>query len=163
MGFLKKVGKTFKKGWKDALGWADDDWMKDYVMPVALTVAGAYFGGPLIAAGLTSAGASASAASVAGASIAGSAAGGTYQSARASHLQDEAQKEQLAAMRDIAKAEAAAAAVPIATEAGAQQVTSAETSDINNATERRRALSTADTTSGRLQRWARNGKRKTLG
>lgn len=141
MGFLKKVGKTFKKGWKDAFGWADDDWMKDYVVPVALTVAGAYFGGPV------------------GAMAAASA----YTGARSAHVQEKAQDKQLQAMRDIANAEAAAAAVPIATEAGAQQVTSAETSDINNATERRRALSTADTTSGRLRRWASNGKRKTLG
>lgn len=158
------IGKAIKKGWKKAFGWADDDWMKDYVLPVAATAAGAYFGGPLLAAGLQSAGASASAASIAGASIAGSATGGAYQGARAAHLQDKAQKQQLAAMRDIANQQAAAAAVPVATSVAEQKTITDDTADINAATERRRAYSVADTTtSSRLQRWASSGKRKTLG
>lgn len=76
----------------------------------------------------------------------------------------EAQKEQIAAMRDIANQQAAAAAVPVATSVAEQKTVTDDTADINAATERRRAYSVADTTtSSRLQRWASSGKRKTLG
>lgn len=163
MGFLKKVTKTIKKGWKDTFGWADDPWMKDYVLPVAATVASAYFGGPIIAGAMEAAGASASAAAAIGTSTAASAGASAYQGARASHLQDKAQKEQIAAMRDIANQQAAAAAVPVATSVAKQETVTGATQDANYATERRRAMSMADTrTSANLRRWSSSGKRRTL-
>lgn len=77
--------------------------------------------------------------------------------------QEEAQERELRQMQDIANQQAMAAAVPIATSAAQQEMASAETTDSNYATERRRALSTAGTlTSSRLQRWAGKGKRRTL-
>lgn len=139
MGF--GIGKAFKKAWKKTLGWADDAWMKDYVLPTVAAVAGAYVGGP------------------AGAIAAASATTGM----RSMHVQEKQQEKQLAAMQDIANRQAAAAAVPVATSTAAQQTVSADTADVNYATERRRAMSMADTrTSQRLQRWAKNGKRRTL-
>lgn len=77
--------------------------------------------------------------------------------------QEKAQKAELAAMQDIANKQAAAAAVPVATSAAEQQIVTPDTVDTNYATQRRRALSMSDTrTSSRLQRWANNGKRRTL-
>ena len=137
MGF----GKSFKKAWKKTLGWTDDSWMTDTVVPIALAAAGAYFGGPVGALAVTSA----------------------YQGARGTHLQQKQNKQQLAMQREIANQQAAAAAVPISTSVAEQKMVDAEASDLNYATERRRALSAADTImSSRLQRWARNGKRRTL-
>jgi hypothetical protein len=137
MGF----GKSFKKAWKKTLGWTDDSWMTDAVIPAALAIGGAVADGPMAAM----------------------AAAGTYQTARGSHLQQKQNEQQLAMQRDIANRQAAAAAVPVATSVAKQQVVDATTTESNYATARRRAFSTADTiTSGRLQRWASNGKRKTL-
>ena len=137
MGF----GKKFKKAWKKTLGWVDDSWMTDAVIPTALAVGGAVVGGPMGAM----------------------AAAGTYQTARGLHLQQKQNEQQLAMQRDIANRQAAAAAVPVATSVAKQQAVDATTEEDNYATERRRALSMADTsTSSRLQRWASNGKRKTL-
>ena len=137
MGF----GKSFKKAWKKTLGWTDDSWMTDAVIPVALAIGGAAVGGPMGAM----------------------AAAGTYQTARGSHLQQKQNKQQLAMQRDIANRQAAAAAVPVATSVAKQQTVDATTAEDNYATERRRALSMADTSSSsRLQRWASNGKRKIL-
>ena len=139
---FKKTTKVIKKGWKEALGWADDAWMKDYVLPAAAAAVGAYAGGPMGA--------------IAAASV--------VQGGRTMHMQAKADKQQLAIANQQAAAAAAAAAVPVGTSVAAQQAVNAETADINYATERRRAMSTADTTlsSARLQRWAKNGKRKTL-
>ena len=135
------LGKSFKKAWKKTLGWTDDSWMTDAVIPTVLTVAGAYFGGPMGAM----------------------AAAGSYQTARGSHLQQKQNEQQLAMQREIANRQAAAAAVPVATSVAKQQTVDATTAEGNYATERRRALSMADTsTSSRLQRWASNGKRKIL-
>ena len=152
------LGKSFKKAWKKTLGWADDAWVKDYALPIAATVVGGYAGAAIAGA------LGASSAVVSGATIAGASAGGsTYQGARSSHLQEKAQKRELQQMQDIANRQAAAAAVPVATSTAAQQTVSADTADVNYATERRRAMSMADTrTSQRLQRWAKNGKRRTL-
>ena len=100
------------------------------------------------------------AAAAVGGGIVGLAAYSAYEGMRD---QEKAQKAQLAAMQDIANRQAAAAAVPVATSTAAQQTVSADTADVNYATERRRAMSMADTrTSQRLQRWAKNGKRRTL-
>lgn len=203
------LGKSFKKAWKKTLGWTDDSWMTDYVLPIAATVAAAYTGGATLgawgasgtaaASGSAAAGASATAAASAGATAAGTAAAagagttaasvaagagaaaaggafsgtgaligaqigaGLYQSGRASHLQQKESIRMLAQQREIANRQAAAAAVPVATSVAKQQAVDATTAEGNYATERRRALSMADTsTSSRLQRWASNGKRKTL-
>lgn len=135
------LGKSFKKAWKKTLGWTDDSWMTDAVIPAALAIGGAVVGGPMGAM----------------------AAAGAYQSARGSHLQQKQNEQQLAMQREIANRQAAAAAVPVATSVAKQQTVDATTAEGNYATERRRALSMADTsTSSRLQRWASNGKRKTL-
>jgi hypothetical protein len=88
---------------------------------------------------------------------------GIYQGARSMHVQQKQNKQQLAMQREIANRQAAAAAVPVATSVAKQQAVDATTAEGNYATERRRALSMADTsTSSRLQRWASNGKRKIL-
>ena len=135
------IGKAIKKGWKATLGWADDAWVKDYALPVVASIAGAYLGGPV------------------GALTAASVTTGS----RSMHLQKKAQEQELQQARDIANQQAAAAAVPVATSVAKQQTVNAETADTNYATERRRALSMSDTrTSSRLQRWASNGKRRTL-
>lgn len=137
MGF----GKSFKKAWKKTLGWTDDSWMNDYVRPVALAVGGTLIGGPM----------------------GGMAATAIYQAGRSMHVQQKAQQQELQMQRDIANRQAAAAAVPVATSVAKQQAVDATTAEGNYATERRRALSMADTsTSSRLQRWASNGKRKIL-
>lgn len=132
------LGKSLKKAWKKTFGWVDDGWMKDFVLPTVAAIGGAIVGGPMGAV----------------------AAAGVYQGGRTMHLQGKAEKQQQA----IANQQAAAAAMPVATSVAEQKKASAETADINYATERRRAMSTADTTlsSARLQRWAKNGKRKTL-
>lgn len=137
MGF----GKSFKKAWKKTLGWTDDSWMTDAVIPVVAAIGGAALGGP----------------------VGAMAAAGVYQNARGSHLQQKQNEQQLAMQREIANRQAAAAAVPVATSVAKQQAVDATTAEGNYATERRRALSMADTsTSSRLQRWASNGKRKIL-
>lgn len=137
MGF----GKSFKKAWKKTLGWTDDSWMTDVVIPVAATIAGGVYGGPM------------------GAMAAASVTTG----ARSMHLQQKQQKQELAMQREIANQQAAAAAVPVATARGAQEMVNAEASELNYANERRRAMSAVDTRmSFRLQRWANNGKRRIL-
>ena len=179
MGF----GKSFKKAWKKTLGWTDDSWMTDYVLPIAATIGAAYTGGATLGAwGTTAAGTTAAGASAAGATAAGATAAaagssfsgmgaligaqvgsGIYQGARSMHVQQKQNKQQLAMQREIANRQAAAAAVPVATSVAKQQTVDATTAEDNYATERRRALSMADTsTSSRLQRWASNGKRKIL-
>lgn len=135
------IGKAFKKAWKKTLGWTDDSWMTDVVIPVAATIVGGVYGGP----------------------VGAMAAASVTTGARSMHLQQKQQKQELAMQRDIANQQAMAAAVPIATSAAQQEMVNAETADTNYATDRRRALSMSDTrTSSRLQRWAKNGKRRTL-
>lgn len=129
MGFIKKVTKTIKKGWKDTFGWADDDWAKPIIAGV---------GGGLV--GLAA-----------------------YSAIQGVKDAKDAQKAQLAAMRDIANQQAAAAAVPVATSVAKQETVTGATQDANYATERRRAMSMADTrTSTNLRRWSSSGKRRTL-
>lgn len=157
---LKKVTKSVKKTWKKTFGWADD---KETIAIGSAVALGALTGG--IGWGAAGLGGIAGLSAGATGAIAGGAAGALtgLTQAQAMQAQEKAQKAQLAAMQDIANRQAAAAAVPVATSTAAQQTVSADTADTNYATERRRAMSMADTrTSQRLQRWAKNGKRRTL-
>ena len=144
MGF----GKSFKKVWKKAYNFAKDSHSMEAISgAISGAVSGAAVGGGLPGA------------------IVGAVAGGLAGTAQhqKTERQEKAQKRALQQQRDIANMQAAAAAIPVATAAGAQEMANAEASDLNYATERRRALSAADTTmSRRLQRWARTGKRRTL-
>lgn len=150
------IGKALKKGAKKVLG--------DYHTLVTPSWEAAISG---VAGALSGAATGAMAGGVG--AIPGAIIGGVAGVLQGAHQktqinrQEEAQERELRQMQDIANQQAMAAAVPIATSAAQQMMTSAETVDSNYATERRRALSTAGTlTSSRLQRWAGKGKRRTL-
>lgn len=143
MGFFKKVTKVFKKA---------GDFIKDSHSLEAIS-------------GAVSGAASGAAAGGIPGAIVGAVAGGLAGTVQHQNTerQEEAQEKALQQQRDIANQQAAAAAVPIATDVAAQQTVDATNFDVNYATERKRAMSMADTsTSKRLQRWASSGKRKIL-
>lgn len=157
------LGKAFKKAWKKTVGKAWNE-IDDYAIPV---LAGGAIGALTGGLGAVAAGSlfGAAGVSVAGAATSGAIAGGVggFTSGHAAVQSEKAERAQLAAMQDIANKQAAAAAVPVATSVAEQQVVTPDAADMNYATQRRRALSMADTrTSSRLQRWASNGKRRTL-
>lgn len=159
MGFFSKVTKTVKKGWKDALGWADDDWMTDYVLPSAVAIAATVAGQAYLAPALVAnAGMSATAASAA-AAAASTATSTAYATGAQMHAQAgdqrKAMRAQAAAAQKIADAQNPANLVSAVTPTAGE--TNAQISEENMANEERRKYSFSKTLYKNRSRLGSNG------
>lgn len=159
MGFFSKVTKTVKKGWKDALGWADDDWMTDYVLPSAVAIAATVAGQAYLAPALVAnAGMSATAASAA-AAASSSAVSGAYTAGASMHAQAgdqrKAMRAQAAAAQKIADAQNPANLVTAVTPNASME--NAQVSEENMANEARRRYSFSKTLYKNRSRLGKSG------
>ena len=164
MGFFSKVVKTVKKGWKDALGWTDDDWMTDYVVPAAVAIGSTIAGQAWLAPALVSnAGMSAAAASAA-ASASSTAVSGAYTAGASMHAQAGDQKKalraQMAAAQKIADAQNPGNLVTAVTPTTG--VENAQLSEENMANEERRRYSFSRTLYNNRSRLGSTGGGSTL-
>ena len=159
MGF----GKSFRKGWKKAFGWADDDTTKTAAIgAIAAAATGGLGGAALGALGLAGAEVTAGAAATTGAiygGIGGSLAGATmgYQN----QMQEKALDAQIASSEKIAQMQqnTVISAAPVPT----QTVESAAVSEQNAATKKARAFRLANSIRGNTLGGNTNNKKLTLG
>ena len=149
MGF----GKSFRKGWKKAFGWADDDTTKTAAIVAA---AGALTGG--LGAGLAAGGMGALAGAGIGAA-GGATAGGLmgYQT----HMQEKALDAQIASSEKIAQMQqnTVISAAPVPT----QSVESAAIREQNSATKKARAFRLSNSLRGGTLGGSSSNKKTTLG
>lgn len=159
MGF----GKSFRKGWKKAFGWADDDTTKTAAIgAIAAAATGGLGGAALGALGLAGAGVTAGAAATTGAiygGIGGSLAGATmgYQT----QMQEKALDAQIASSEKIAQMQqnTVISAAPVPT----QSVESAAIREQNSATKKARAFRLSNSLRGGTLGGSSSNKKTTLG